>query len=205
MSEPKLNQSFTDYMIVEDSLNPGKAKVNPTIAAGDFQVSGNGAAFANLTNLPTKLPASSEMVQIILTAAEMNFSRVVVRARDVAGGEWEEAFITLQTLASTLADVNAKTALLNFNSANEVKSAQQFPTGVIVADGGNTALTFKTDRTEGVNDFWINGSWIQFTSGSLLGQTRQITGYNGTTKFITVGATLTSVPSAADAFKILNE
>ncbi|MEO2054683.1 MAG: hypothetical protein ABGX83_05230 [Nitrospira sp.] len=205
MSEPKKNQTFTTYMVLEDSLNPGKAKINPTIAAGDFQRSGDGAAFANMTNLPTLLPAASEMVQLILTAAEMNFDRLVVRARDAAGAQWEEQILEIQTLASTLADVAAKTNLLNFDASNYVKSVQQYPTGAVVADGGNSSLQFKSDRSEAVDGYWEDGPWIQMTSGALINQIQKISTYNGTTKIFVLTSSFTGVPAAADTFKIITE
>lgn len=205
MSEKKKNQSFTFYMVLEDSLNPGKAKINPTIAAGDFQTSGDGAAFANLTNLPTLLPASSEMVQIILPAAEMNFDRVVVRARDAAGSEWEEQIMEIQTLASTLVDVNAKTNLMQFDGSNYVKSVQQYPTGAVVADGGNSSLQFKSDRTEATDGYWEDGPWIQMTSGALINQIQKISTYNGTSKIFVLVTAFTGTPQAADTFKIITE
>ena len=75
-------------------------------------------------------------------------------------------------------------------------------TGAVVADGGNTALTFKTDLTSAVGTAFTF-SLILFTSGTLTGQVREITGYSGGSKFITVEDGFWVAPSAADAFVII--
>lgn len=82
-------------MPLVDTLNPTTFKVNPTIAAGDFQVSTDNGAFVNLTTLPVVQPAGSILVKVNLSAAEMNGDKITVRAKDVAGNEWEEALVFL--------------------------------------------------------------------------------------------------------------
>jgi hypothetical protein len=44
---------------------------------------------------------------------------------------------------------------------------------------------------------------IIFTSGTLIGQAKTISAYNGSTKLITVSAAFTSAPSNTDAFIIV--
>jgi len=69
---PRKNIAFTFYYVMVSRLGGGQVfQVNPTIAAGDFQTSGDGGAFANLTTLPDALPAGSARVRIQLSAAEM--------------------------------------------------------------------------------------------------------------------------------------
>ena len=74
--------------------------------------------------------------------------------------------------------------------------------GAVVADGGNTDTTFKTDLTEAVNDYHKD-ALIVFTSGSLINQVKKITVYNGGTKFVTASAAFTGTPNAADMFIVL--
>lgn len=205
MPYPKKNQTFTFIVQLEDSNNPGQFKAAPTIAAGDFKISTDDSARANLANLPTVSPAGSVDVKIILSAAEMNGDRVVVEIKDqTSPSEWEPLVITIYPEVSTFVDIAAKTNLLTFDASNNVKAVQQFPTFTVVADGGNTALTFKTDRTETTDDFWKD-AWVQITSGALILQVRKVSAYNGTTKFITVSSAFTSIPASGVTGKFINE
>lgn len=97
---PVKNSAFTFYVALEDYANPGNMKSSPTIASGDFQVSKDGGSFANLTTLPTNEPASSEMVEINLTATEMNADNVSVRCKDqTSPKEWADLIINIVTTA----------------------------------------------------------------------------------------------------------
>ncbi len=97
---PVKNEDFTCYIALEDMNVPGTFKSTPTLAAGDFQVSKDGGAFANLTTLPTNEPASSEMVEINLSATEMNADNVVVRCKDqTSPKEWADMIFNIITTA----------------------------------------------------------------------------------------------------------
>jgi len=50
---PKKNEDFLVRVALEDMANPGSFKASPTIAAGDFKVSIDGGALANLATLPS--------------------------------------------------------------------------------------------------------------------------------------------------------
>jgi hypothetical protein len=76
-------------------------------------------------------------------------------------------------------------------------------TGTVQTDAGNSATSFKTDLASTTNDQWKD-ALIVFTSGSLAGQVKKITAYNGTTKVVTTGA-FTGTPSASDAFVLINK
>jgi hypothetical protein len=77
------------------------------------------------------------------------------------------------------------------------------PSGAVVDDAANTSQTFETDRTESSNDYWRD-ALILFTSGSLVGQVKKVTAYDGTTKFVTLGSALTAEPTAGDRFVLVN-
>jgi hypothetical protein len=74
----------------------------------------------------------------------------------------------------------------------------------VVADGSNTASTFKTDLAAATTDFYKD-CLVAFQTGALAGQVKKISGYNGTTKFVTVSAAFTGTPAAADICKVVNE
>lgn len=85
--------SFTIQLV--DSSDPSSFKASPTLAAGDFKVSIDGGALANLTNLPTNSPSGSVLVSVALTAAEMTGAKISVVGIDVAGAEWEDIAIDI--------------------------------------------------------------------------------------------------------------
>lgn len=77
------------------------------------------------------------------------------------------------------------------------------PEGAVVADGGNTSAVFMTDLAESTNDFWRD-ALLRFYTGTLAGQVKKITAYNGTTKVVTVAGGFTAAPSASDRFILIN-
>lgn len=77
------------------------------------------------------------------------------------------------------------------------------PSAAVVSDAGNSATTFVTDLTEAVTDFWKD-CLVVFTSGTLRGQIKKVTGYNGTTKALSFATGFTAVPGASDRFVIVN-
>lgn len=97
---PVKNEDFIIYVSLEDYTNPGNFKANPTIAAGDFQISKDGGAFANLATLPTVTPASGRAVKITLSATEMNCDNVVVQCVDqTSPKEWADFVLSIPTTA----------------------------------------------------------------------------------------------------------
>lgn len=78
------------------------------------------------------------------------------------------------------------------------------PSGQVLTDAGNTASAFKTDLSSATSDFWKD-TFLTFTSGALLGQTKKVTGYNGSTKFLTFLSGFTGTPSNGDRFVLINE
>lgn len=79
------------------------AQVNPTLAAGDVQVSLDDGAFANITTLPQVLPAGGTKVKISISAAELSCQRLMIRFKDVAGAEWEEQTLLIETYGNASA------------------------------------------------------------------------------------------------------
>lgn len=78
--------------------NDGTFQVNPTIAAGDFKVDLDGAGLNNLATLPTVSPAGSALVQISLSAAEMNGNVVtVVGVTQATPKQWADFVLSIPT------------------------------------------------------------------------------------------------------------
>lgn len=102
---PKRGVAFKMYVGLVDQSNTKLLKANPTIASGDFQISKDGGAFANLTTLPSANPASGRAVMIDLSAGEMTADNIVIQCVDASGAEWCDQLINLQTTASQLDDL----------------------------------------------------------------------------------------------------
>ena len=95
---PKKNEDFVLRIALEDYANPGNFKTNPTIAAGDFKVSIDGGALANLATLPSVSPASSIWVLVTLSAAEMNGDSIAIQGIDqTAPKEWGDWALSIPT------------------------------------------------------------------------------------------------------------
>lgn len=93
---PTKNTAWRVMIALEDFSKLGELKTNPTIAAGDFKVSTDGATAGNLATLPTVTPAGGIQVQLDLSATEMNGDNVTVTWQDqTSPKEWADGFITI--------------------------------------------------------------------------------------------------------------
>lgn len=113
MSSPKKNTAYVFYISLIDTADTGAFKANPTIAAGDFQVSGDDAAFADLATLPVVAPSGSIGVKISLSQAEMNFDKIMVQCIDAAGSEWDDVLIFIDATAANVDDIVRSTTPAN--------------------------------------------------------------------------------------------
>ena len=156
-----------------DAVNRPVRKSGLSFAAGNTKISKDGGAFANTTNTPVEI-GSTGRYALTLTAAEMDAAWVHVTA-SITGAD-------------------------DFDSLIGTAGA---PSGVVVTDAGNTASTFKTDRTESTTDYWKD-ALLLFTTGTLAGQVKKVSAYNGTTKFVTLSAGFTATPGVGDRFVFVN-
>ena len=101
-------------------------------------------------------------------------------------------------VSATVAGISSKSVIGNFDI-----DAFKRPTGSIVADGSNTASTFKTDLTDATTDLYKD-CLLVFITGTLGNQVKKISAYNGGTNFITLTSALTSIPTVNDKFLIIN-
>lgn len=102
---PKINTQWIGYVSLVSQASTLVMQSNPTIAAGDFKVSIDGGALANLGTLPAVTPASSKMVKITLSTSEMNGANITVVCSDAAGAEWCDLVFNLQTSARQIDDL----------------------------------------------------------------------------------------------------
>lgn len=213
---PKINTAYILYVGLISQADTKLLKASPTLAAGDFKVSIDGGAFANLATLPTVTPAAGTAVKISLSAAEMNGDNIQVTCIDAAGAEWCDAFINLQTATRGLDDlafpatsgrsfvvsaggvIDGNVALWLAVAPNALSSGKVDTVAVSRAGTAQagTATTLTLDAGASAVDNYYNGAGLILTNGANIGVTRTITGYVGATKVATFSRAL---PSAADA------
>jgi hypothetical protein len=75
--------------------------------------------------------------------------------------------------------------------------------GKIVVDSGNNAGKFKTDLSEDTDDQYIS-TFVLFRTGANAGALRHVTGYDGSTKVVSVDTNFPTAPSGGDEFLIIN-
>lgn len=95
---PKKNEDFIWRIQLQDMATPGKFKVNPTIASGDFKIDKDGGGLADLNTLPSVDPSGTTWVKITLSSTEMNADIVSVQAIDQTTlTEWADWGICILT------------------------------------------------------------------------------------------------------------
>lgn len=95
---PKKGEDFVCYVTLEDATSPGNFRVNPTVAAGDFKISKDDGALADLTTTPTVSPAGSVWVKVSLSATEMTADNVKIQGIDqTALKEWSDFSLNIVT------------------------------------------------------------------------------------------------------------
>lgn len=102
---PKRATEYIFYISLVSQANTKIFQANPTIAAGDFKVSIDGGAEANLATLPAVTPASSKRVKITLSIAEMTGDNITVTCSDASGAEWCDLTINIQTSLRQIDDL----------------------------------------------------------------------------------------------------
>jgi len=89
MAEPVRGVEY-EFPVGLDSVFGSGFQENPTIAAGDFTISKDFGAFANLATLPVVTPAGSTSVKIVLSSTEMTADKILIFGKDAAGSEWQD-------------------------------------------------------------------------------------------------------------------
>lgn len=102
---PVKNTAYIFYVGLISQSNTKVLQANPTLASGDFQVSIDGGAFANLGTLPTVTPAAGTSVKVSMASGEMNGDNIVIACIDAAGAQWCDQFINIQTATRGLDDL----------------------------------------------------------------------------------------------------
>lgn len=173
---PKKNSAYITYIGVVSQADTKTLQINPTIAAGDFKVSIDGGALANLSTLPVVTPAGSRMIKIALTAGEMNGDNITLVGADAAGAEWCDYILNLQTSVRQIDDLAYPTVTgrsvdvaatgevgLDFANVNAASAPTTLtnitvPTVTTVSGnvGGNLLGTLTTTERDAISDALLN-------------------------------------------------
>lgn len=102
-SIPVKNSGYRFYIGLISQANENVFVSSPTLAAGDAMISRDGGALVAIATLPSVVPAAGPVVQVDLSAAEMNADSVVVVFHDVAGAQWRDLLISLSPANASLA------------------------------------------------------------------------------------------------------
>jgi hypothetical protein len=152
-----------------------------------------------------RTPATGKTLVITISKAGAAFASISPTVTERGNGWYAVALVAADT------DTEGDLALRGVTAAADIDEiaivAQVEPrhtpgAAAVVSDAGNTATTFKTDLSSAVTDYWKD-CYLTFVTGTLAGQTKKVSGYNGSTKFIAVAA-LTATPTAADKFILIN-
>lgn len=151
MATPKKNIAYDFTIVLTSQKGPGGFVTNPTIAAGDFQISIDNGAFANLETLPVVSPAGSKSVKIDLSEAEMNGDKITIIGSDLAGKEWDDIEIFIDIPISNDVDhAITRKIIQNRQMVNKVTSRME------IFDDTDTAIEFECSlfRDDGVTP-WV--------------------------------------------------
>ena len=212
MALPKKGVAYVDYITLIDTLDPSKFKANPTIAAGDFQISKDGGAFVNLATLPVVTPAGSRTVKLSLSATEMDANNINVQAIDVAGDEWGEVIISYNTgdivnIVNGVWDeiLTGLTHNIQNSAGKRLRdiASQAIHTGTAQGPGAN-GNQIQLDLSAVSFDGAYDPSMITITDGTGAGQTRLIYQYEGSTRIATVDRNWKIDPDATSEFIIFS-
>lgn len=105
MSLPVRGEEYIFTIPLVDNANPEDFIANPTIAAGDFQISIDDGAFSNLNTLPTVEPSGDITVKITLSTTETDGDKITVKGVDqTSTKEWQDVSIFID-----MPDANTET------------------------------------------------------------------------------------------------
>lgn len=163
------------YTGLIDQSNTKLLKSTPTLAAGDFKVSIDGGALANLGTLPTVTPAAGRQIKITLSQSEVNGDNITIQCVDAAGAEWCDQIINIQTAARHVDDLafpatTGRSMVVDASGLVDANAVKLGPTG---------SGTAQTARDVGASVLLSTGTGtgqLDFTSGVVKANLAQILG-----------------------------
>ncbi len=155
---PKNAIEWITYISLVSTASRPDLQANPTIAAGDFQVSTDGSAFTNLDSIPVVTPASGVMVKLTLSIAEMTGDNVTVKCIDASGGEWDDLMLSIHPATRKMEDLAWPTTT---GRSLDLTAAGEVDVGLWVGAAPNALVTGRMDsRVNSMAASVINASVI---------------------------------------------
>ena len=199
---PKKNTAFTFYTALVSQADTDIFKTSPTFADGDITVSIDGATFDNIATLPTQL-ASTGVLPVALTAAEMNGDVIIVKFVDATGAEWQDQLVTIITDAYQISDIETLTDGIEADTTEiltRLPDATAGAAGGLFIAGANAATSITTALTANITGN-LSGSVGSVTGavGSVTGAVGSVTGNVGGNVTGSVASVLTDTAILPDS------
>jgi len=171
---PKNGAAYVFFTGLVTRADTRLLKSVPTLAAGDFKVSIDGGALANLATLPTNTPGGV-MIKLSLSAAEMTGDNITVVMIDAAGDEWCDQIVNIQTTARGMADLaypatTGRSMVVDAAGLVDANMVKAGPTGA------GTALTARDIGASVLLSAGTGTGQLDFTSGIVKSNATQILG-----------------------------
>lgn len=147
------------------SVATGEFLAAPALTAGDAAVSKDDGATANLTTLPAENPASSKLVQVSLSATEMEADKVAVRLVDQTDPkQWWDELIVIYTVrepfirGTVTADTTPSDTQATLSAAFPAEANALVDAWLVALSGANAGLAqqitaYTVDRLATFNAF----------------------------------------------------
>lgn len=194
-------------------------------AAGDIKLSKDGAAFANITNAIVQVLAGNPLLKLTLTAAEMQTELGLVMIVDQNGPAFRDLLIIVRT-KQRLGQLLVNASQVGSSAAAVVFQPSVGGYSLDLQDGAGTnigkmrgffesmslrantcqaggASTATLDASASATNSYYNEDILLIVGGTGAGQSRVITGYDGTTKVATVNAAWSVNPDNTSRYVIL--
>lgn len=156
---PRKNTAFVFYVSLLDATGSGKFRVSPTLATGDVLVATDDGAPGNIAILPVVDADFTKRLKVNLSASEMNGDNITVIFSDVAGAEWCDLAVNIQTTAIQIDDFGTIEDKLDsvklVTDRLNVMSVQQ----VVASSAGNFTITAGITFNESVSGLIIPSNW----------------------------------------------
>lgn len=124
---------------------------NPTIVAGDVQISKDGGAFTTITTNPYENPAGSSQIKIELTIAETTAKQCIIRFKDqTVPPRWNDKIVSIETYGNSSAYIidnfDGVTSASNFITTDVSSLATSAQVALIPID--NNGITVSANNAE---------------------------------------------------------
>jgi len=189
----------TDGYTAETALSPSATNVRLYKAGATASVDISAATWTHIENgiyRVTLTTSHTDTAGPMLIVAAISGARQVSHELNVLAATAYDALVSGTQIPADVTKIggNATAAVLATFTA---LGAKNFTVG-----SGSTTTRIATDLTESASSHWVGRSIVFISAASLAGQAASITGYNGSTKELTVSA-LTAAPTAGDIVVIV--